>query len=96
MTLKNPLKPRAFSLIEVSVVIIIIGIFVAGVMVADGMVSKFRITAAKNLTQSSPISTFKDTALWLESSLDSSFNSSEAQSGASLSTWYDQKIPLIK
>jgi prepilin-type N-terminal cleavage/methylation domain-containing protein len=91
MTLKNFLKPRAFSLIEISVVIIIIGIFIAGVVVADGMVSKFRIAAAKNLTQSSPISTFKDAALWLESSLDSSFNSSEAQNGASLSTWYDQK-----
>jgi prepilin-type N-terminal cleavage/methylation domain-containing protein len=91
MTLKNFLKPRAFSLIEISVVIIIIGIFIAGVLVADGMVSKFRIAAAKNPTQSSPISTFKDAALWLESSLDSSFNSSEAQNGASLSTWYDQK-----
>ena len=91
MTLKNLLKRRAFSLIEVSAVILIIGIFVAGIVVADGMFSRFRIAAGQNLTQSSPIGSFKETALWLETSLDSSFNSSEAQSGASLSTWYDQR-----
>jgi prepilin-type N-terminal cleavage/methylation domain-containing protein len=82
---------RGFSLIEVSVVIIIIGIFVAGIFVADGMISKFRITAAKSLTQSSPITALPSSALWLETSLDSSFNSGETQNGSDLSAWYDQR-----
>jgi prepilin-type N-terminal cleavage/methylation domain-containing protein len=84
-------KNNAFSLLEVSVVILIIGIFLAGIFVADGMISKFRLTAAKSLAQSSPIITFPSAALWLETSLDSSFNSSEANNGNPLSTWYDQR-----
>ncbi len=82
---------RAFSLIEVSVVILIIGIFIAGVFVADGMISKFRIAAAKNLTLSSPINAIPNAALWLETSLDSSFNSDEMKDSSPLSTWNDQR-----
>lgn len=56
MISKKPrLKVSAFSLIEVSAVIIIVGIFIAGVVAADGIVSKFRITAAQSLSKSSPV-----------------------------------------
>ncbi len=85
------IRGKAFSLIEISVVILIIGIFLAASFTANEMITKFRITSAKNLTQSSPITSLSSVALWLETSLDSSFNSSEAQDGASLSTWYDQR-----
>lgn len=91
MNSKKHFRFKAFTLIEVSVITLIIGIFIAGVFIADGMISKFRITAAKNLTRSSPINTISRSALWLETSLESSFNSDEEQNGSSLSTWYDQR-----
>ncbi len=87
---------RAFPLVEVSVAIIIVGIFIVGVVVADGMVSKFRIAAAQNLSRSSPVNEVSDAALWLETSLDSSFNGGEANNGRSLSTWYDQRNSASK
>jgi prepilin-type N-terminal cleavage/methylation domain-containing protein len=89
---KTRQTPCAFSLIEVSVVIIIIGIFIAGIVVANGMVSKFRLAAAESLTQSSPIVSIKENILWLETSLGTSFSGSEANDGSSISSWNDQKV----
>jgi hypothetical protein len=61
------------------------------------LVAKTRIAAAKTLTVSSPINGIKDSALWLESSTDSSFSEGEAASNNALSTWYDaSKILPIK
>jgi prepilin-type N-terminal cleavage/methylation domain-containing protein len=52
--LRRRTKNGAFSLVEVSVVLIIVGIFIAGIFIADEMIKKFRITAAQSLTKSSP------------------------------------------
>ncbi len=89
-------KHSAFSLLEVSAVLIIVGIFIAGVVAANGMVSKFRITAAQTLSRSSPINEVPDAAIWLETSLDSSFNSSESSDTSSLTTWYDSRTSMSK
>lgn len=86
----------AFSLLEVSVVLIIVGIFIAGVVAANGMVSKFRITAAQTLSRSSPINEVPDAAMWLETSLDTSFNSSESSDTSPLTTWYDSRTSMSK
>jgi prepilin-type N-terminal cleavage/methylation domain-containing protein len=85
-------KAKAFSLIEVAVVLIIIGVFVAGIFVANGMISKSRLQAAKSLAVSSPIRTFKENALWLETSLDDSFNINETETDSPITAWHDQKV----
>ncbi len=95
MTLTKKTR-SAFSLIEVSVVIIIVGIFVAGILVSDGLITKFRISAAQSLSRSSPINEIPDAALWLESSLDDSFNSSESSNNTPLTTWYDHRNSTSK
>ena len=48
-------KISAFSLIEVSAVILIIGILIAGVIGASVLVKESKIAAAQSLTKSSPI-----------------------------------------
>jgi prepilin-type N-terminal cleavage/methylation domain-containing protein len=48
-------SPKAFTLIELSAVIAIIGILIAGVMGATGLVKKSKIAAAQSLTKASPI-----------------------------------------
>ena len=64
-------KPhKAFSLLEISIVILIIGILLIGVIGAKHLIKKSRITTAQNLTVSSPINGILDNSLWLESSLD--------------------------
>ena len=82
---------RGFSLIEVAVVILIIGIFVSGILAANKMINKFRLAAAESLTVASPINSIPEVAMWLETSLESSFNQSEATNGAEITTWSDQK-----
>ncbi len=84
-------KGKAFSLIEVSVVIIIIGIFVAGIIIAGNLVKKSRIAAAQSLSRSSPINTITDSALWLESSVDSNFSDGDAVDGHAINNWYDSR-----
>lgn len=57
---------KAFSLIELSIVILIIGILVAGVTQSSRLISRMRISSAIQFTKSSPVSSIKDLALWLE------------------------------
>ena len=87
---------RAFSLVELSVIIIIIGIFIAGIITANSLIKKFRIQSAQALTKSSPITGIIGNKVWLESSLDSSFLDSESSNSNAISTWNDQSINANK
>jgi prepilin-type N-terminal cleavage/methylation domain-containing protein len=58
----------AFSLIELSVVILIIGLLVLGVAKGSRIMAQSKLTAALALTQSSPIASTPDLAIWLETS----------------------------
>lgn len=80
---------KAFSLIELSVVILIIGILVAGVTSSSRLVKRMKILTAQNLTTSAPVSTIKDLIFWYETSLEKSFNDNEKQDNSFLTAWYD-------
>ncbi len=82
---------KAFSIIEIAMVIVIIGILIAGIASLNGFVSKFRITTAQSLTRSSPISTIRDNSLWLETSMENSFNDIESKDQSALTNWYEQR-----
>ena len=92
MRSKKSSSQKAFSLLEISAVILIIGIFVAGVMGGNILVAKSRLAAAQTLTTSSPINGIKDSALWLETSVDSSFVDGETTNNNSITTWYDSSV----
>jgi len=71
------LKKRwAFSLIELSIVILIIGIVVAGITQGSRLVREMRIQAAASLTKSSGINGIKGLTMWLETTSSSSITSS--------------------
>ena len=82
-------KNQAFSLIELSIVILIIGILVAGVTQSSRLVTQFRIHALRQLIINSPVNYIKDLALWLETTQPESFIESEAVDGALITQWYD-------
>ena len=80
---------KAFSLIELSIVILIVGILIAGVTQSSRLIKQMRLATVKNLTLSSPVSSIKDLAVWLESSMDQSFIDSEENTGSTISVWND-------
>ena len=85
--MRSSAKKQAFTLLELSIVILIIGIIISIVITADFLISKARITTARNLTQTSPISSIKDISFWFESAMLTSFEQSEAEDGLNLSIW---------
>ena len=63
----------AFSLIELSVVILIIGILVLGVTQGNRMMSEAKLKSARSLTTSSPVASIEGLAVWLDSTSENAF-----------------------
>jgi len=82
-------KFKAFSLVEISVVILIIGLLLAGVTNASDMIAEYRIKIARNLTKNAPVARVDGLVLWLDSNALESFPPREAIDGAKINTWYD-------
>jgi hypothetical protein len=89
-------QSKAFSLIELSIAILVIGILIAGVTQASNMIYEFRLAAAKNLTKTSGIESIKDMTLWLDatransdSSLINSNGKTDISNNDRIKTWSD-------
>ncbi len=80
---------KAFSLIELSVAILIIVILVAGVSSSSRVLRQMRLSSARTQTQSSPVAGIKDLYAWWETTSEKSFNNSDTENGDSVSNWYD-------
>ena len=87
--INNQKYRRAFSLIELSIVILIIGILVAGVTQSSRLVNSYRLIAIRTLTQNSPVITTNNLVAWWEPIMEKSFIEIEASDGAQVSTWID-------
>lgn len=80
---------KAFSLIEMSIVILIIGVLTSGVIAGSRMYNSARLATAKSLTSNSPVAGMKDLYLWLDATAEKSFLKNEANDGKTISVWYD-------
>lgn len=91
MMIKNVKKNhyKAFSLIELSIVILVIGVLIAGVTQGTALLGKMRLAAAQSLTSSSPVTSIEGLVVWYETTLEKSLIQSEASNGESVSKWYD-------
>ncbi|NBV06437.1 MAG: hypothetical protein EBS06_04280 [Proteobacteria bacterium] len=89
-------KNTAFSLIEISIVIIIVGLLISVILASSNILDQFKISTARTLTVSSPVNGIKDSVLWLESSLKKSFDASEQKNGANITAWYDIRESVSK
>lgn len=92
--MKNLQNKKAFSLIELSIVLLIIGIIIAGITQSSRLIRQFKLSAAQSQTQSSPVSSIKDLAAWFETTSATSFIDAEAEDtaltgGSGISYWYD-------
>ena len=79
----------AFSLIEIAVVMIIIGILVAGISQSKKLIAQTRINTARANTLSSPILSTQGLIFWFETVLEKSFLESEQEDLAPISKWND-------
>ena len=87
----------AFSLIELSIVILVIGILIAGVTQGSRLVRESRLSTAKTISISSPVSSVKDLVLWLDATSNDGFDES-LEDGDRVQNWYDinpQKTPNV-
>ncbi len=64
----NKKQIKAFTLIETSILFLVIGILIIGVSTVLDLNQDYKITIAKNLTQNSRVSRIDDLVLWLETS----------------------------
>jgi len=80
---------KAFSLIELSIVILIIGIIIAGVTQGSRLVRQFKLSSAKTLTSSAPVASVKGLSLWLETTLDTSIPDAQTEEGVAVQQWND-------
>ena len=93
MNKNKPAKKLGFSLIELSVVILIIGILVIGVVKGKKILDSARLASARSLTKGSPVNfNSENLAFWLETTSEKSFDAAEAVNNALISTWHDIKL----
>jgi len=86
--MKN-LQKKAFSLVELSMVILIIGILIAGISQGVDLYQDSRLAIARSLTQNSRVGRIENLELWLEATADKSFDKSEVVDGSLITKWYD-------
>jgi len=91
---KSLTNKKAFSLVELSIVILIIGIIIAGITQSSRLIAQFRLSSAKTQTKGSPVPSISNLVMWLEPTLDESLLDSEREdtdlvANNGISTWYD-------
>lgn len=85
-------KLSAFSFIELSIVILIIGILVAGIVSSSRLVGQYRITSARNTSSSSSIASIQNMVLWMDVVAENKLtNTSDVApvDGDRVKTWVD-------
>ena len=80
---------NAFSLIEISLVILIIGILVAGISKAIDLHRDARLSASKSLTVNTQVHRIPNLIMWMESTQERNFDRNEVVNNGLITNWYD-------
>ncbi len=85
----NDYRKKAFSLTEISVVILIIGILISGISNGIDLYIDSRVASARSLTLGSKVPRIDGLVAWWETTLEKSFDKSESVDGAKITNWFD-------
>ncbi len=87
---------KAFSLIELSIVILIIGLLVTGAVKGASVYKKIKIVSAASLTNNSVVSSISNLETWYETTSSKSFYQDNLSDGQDLSVWRDINPTKVK
>lgn len=87
---------KAFTLVEISIILLIIAVLIVGVSYSKTIIEKARLTNIRTLTKNSPVLETENLVAWYEPTLDSSFQINNLQDGDTIATWYDQNTQRYK
>ena len=62
----NQISKKAFSLIELSIAILIIGLLIAGISKGSDIIRKFKLVAAQNISSGSPVTIIPNLTVWYD------------------------------
>jgi len=87
-------KLKAFSLIELSIVILVIGILIAGIMEGRNILYKAKLLAARALSQSSDVASIKNLVVWVDATQENAITNTNltknVENGDSVKSWTDR------
>jgi len=82
-------KNAAFSILELSLVILIVGLIMAAVSEGRYLLAQSRISSAEYLTKRSPVTEINGAIIWFETTSVNSLISSQVSNGNAISIWYN-------
>ena len=82
------IKRKAFTLIEIAVVILVIGVLIAGISQAMQMFAEASLKSARNLSKSSRLGRIDDLTLWFDATSEKAFDK-EKDDGSAVLIWKD-------
>jgi prepilin-type N-terminal cleavage/methylation domain-containing protein len=80
---------KAFTLTELSIVVLIIGVLITGITQGSGMIKAARLANARSMTSRSPAHEISGLIAWYEPTLKSSFKDSESIEASQTTEWRD-------
>lgn len=97
------LNNRAFSLVELSIVVLVIGILVAGLSISSQLYYNAKLAAARTFSQSSDAASIKNMILWIDATQENALRNTsgkyDVSDGQSINLWKDRNpqfaIPLL-
>jgi hypothetical protein len=84
---------KAFSLVELSFSLVIIGVMITGIVGGSVLIKKSKLATAQSLTKSSPVASTPDLKVWAETSLD---NALTLATNNTISTQWSEINPQSK
>ena len=80
---------KAFSLIELSVVVLIVGVLIVAAIESSRLIYKSKIKGARNLTTNSRVNNQEGLVFWYETSFTTSFTEDKMTDGSVVEQWND-------
>lgn len=80
---------KAFSLIELSVVVLIVGVLIVSAIESSRLIYKSKIKGARNLTTNSRVNNQEGLVFWYETSFATSFTEEKMVDGSVVEQWND-------
>lgn len=91
---------NAFSLLELSIVLLVVGLLITGILKGQDVYNETRLVAARQITDDSVVPAIDGLTLWLDATRVASFDNADIEDGNSVQNWHsivptsNQKITL--